>query len=156
MPAFADELAAVVAYLRAHAGVAALAGTRVYATELPADQAAQMPRTAVLVNDAGLGSGGGAMGMMNRSNLPFGQSTKDLRCYGATAFESRRLWNVVAGALKDLGQSAGGYRVAIPTQGTVRLISATPAAPAQMREPEVDWPVTFSTFNLAAIDTAIA
>lgn len=149
-----DELAAVVKFLRQDAGVAALVGTRVFADELPASLAASMPIKAIVVNDAGFGSGGGALGMSNNSYMPWANTTKDMRCYGETYAEARKVWNAAAGALKDLGLSG---REVIDIGGGIRvmLYSATPAAPATMREPEVDWPLTFGTFNLEAAENAV-
>lgn len=155
--AHVDDLAALVAYLRTDAQIIALCGTRVFADELPSEEAALMPRAAIVVNDAGLGSGGGALGMLNASNIPVNQTTKDLRCYGATFEEARKVWGVAAGALKELGQ-VGGRRVitlADPGSTRVMLYSATPGAPATTREPEVDWPLTFGTFNLMAAENPV-
>lgn len=150
-----DELAAVVAYLRANANVAALVGVRVFGDELPANHASLMPRKCIVVNDAGFGSGGGALGMGNNSYMPLGNSTKDLRCYGETFEEARKVWGAAAGALKELGLVGG--RVVITLAGGVRvmLYSASPAAPATTREPSVDWPLTFGTFNLTAAENAV-
>lgn len=151
---FVDDIAAVRKYLADDAGVAALCGTRVYADELDAVEAAPMPRACVVVNDSGLGSGGGALGMTNNSYLPISTSTKDLRCYGATYAQSRAVWNACARALKDIGLN--GRLLVVLADGTrIRLDSATPAAPATMREPTVDWPITFSTFNLTAAEHAV-
>lgn len=151
---FVDELAAVRKYLADDADVAALCSTRVYADELPRDQAALMPRTAVVINDTGLGSGGGALGLANNSYLPLSTSTKDLRCYGATFAEARAVWNACARALKDIGLHG---RVVVDLGGGARvmLYDATPAAPATMREPTVEWPLSFSTFNLTAAENAV-
>ncbi len=151
---YADELAGVVAYLAADAAVIALCGTRVFGDELPDEEAVSMPRAAVVVNDGGLGSGGGALGLANNSYMPFGTSTKDLRCYGATFAQSRAVWNACARALKNLGL-AGRTVVTLSDSTSVVLYDATPAAPATTREPEVDWPLTFGTFNLTAAENAV-
>lgn len=145
-----DELAAVRLYLLSIPEVTALVGTRVFADELPGSLADEMPLAAIVINDAGLGSGGGALNMSNNSYMPVTNSTKDLRCYGQTFAQARRVWGVAAGALKDLGLHG---REEIDVDGVgVLLYSATPAAPATMREPQVDWPLTFGTFNLLAAE----
>lgn len=154
-----DDIAAVRAYLLADAQIAALVGTRVFCDELPDEEAASMPRPAIVINDSGLGSGGGALGMTNESNIPIGITTKDLRCYGATFVEARRVWGLAAGALKELGQTTGRVVIALTdAYGThsVMLYSATPAAPSTTREPDVDWPLTFGTFNLMAAENSRA
>ena len=63
-----DAVAALVAYLRGDAEVAALVVGRVYGAELPPQEAAQMPRKAVVV----AASGGGSTGPGARSYLPVG------------------------------------------------------------------------------------
>lgn len=148
-----DELAAVRQYLASNAQVAALCGSHIYADELPKGLAATMPIKAIVINDAGLGAGGGAIGMTNNSYMPVSNTTKDLRCYGETFAEARKVWGAAAGALKDLGLNG---REVIDIGGVrVMLYSASPAAPASTREPEVDWPLTFGTFNLTAAENAV-
>lgn len=148
-----DELAGVVAFLRADADVAALCGTRVWGTEMPDTEAAALQAAinagtqhgCIVVNDTGLGSGGGALGMANASYIPVSATTKDLRAYDSTPYRAKAVYMAAFNALKNMRRL---------TRAGALLYSAVPTAAAQMREPAVDWPVAFGTFNLLAAEVA--
>lgn len=139
-----DAVVALVAYLRADTQVAALAAGRVYGAELPPQEAAQMPRKAVVVTAAG----GGTTGPGARSYLPLGTVRVDVRCYGETQYEAMKVWRAVHGALKRLGRCP---------QGEALLHAAyEEAGPLQTREPEVGWPLVLSVWEALVAEMAIA
>lgn len=144
----ANDLKGVVAFLLADAGVAALVGNHVYGGELPQTEAALMPRGAIVVNDAGMGSGGGSFRFMNTGYLPIGINTKDLRCYGATPEAAKAVWLACREALKGIGLQ--GRVIA----GGCLIYSVSLAGPIGLREPEVLWPLVWSTINVMAAETA--
>ncbi|MDZ4307562.1 hypothetical protein, partial [Allopontixanthobacter sp.] len=53
MPEAADLTAAVTAYLKSDAALAALVGTRVFGGEMPPAETAQMPRKALVLRASG-------------------------------------------------------------------------------------------------------
>jgi len=111
----ADIVTAIVELLKADAGVAALCGDRVFGGELPPDEAAAMPRTAIVVQP----SGGPAF--QPRGRVKADAQRLDLVAYGATLTEAMTLRDalrvalvmgvrrLVAGVLIHWVQSAGGY-----------------------------------------------
>ena len=132
-------------YLLSLPEVTTIVGTRVWANEMPDAEARNMPRAAILVNSAGLGS----RLLIGRSNIPIIARTKDIRCYGATLYESRRLFDVVHVALKALNRK----RIVDPTNDTppILLYSAVSAGGVfTNREPESNWPVSFGTYDVTA------
>ncbi len=139
-----DAVAALVAYLRADAEVAGLVMGRVCGAELPPQEAAQMPRKAVVV----AASGGSSIGPGARSYLPVGLMQVDVRCYGETQYEAMRVFRAVHGALKRLGRRP---------QGEALLHAAYEGAgPLQTREPDVGWPMVLAVWQLLVAEMAIA
>lgn len=136
-----DETAAVRAYLLAQAEIVALVGQRVYVWELPEDEADNMPRACIVVNDTGLSS----QGQLNRSRVRFQVRTKDLKCYGASSVQARAVWDACSEALA---------RMRPHTRAGVRLYGAVVGGPQGMREPAVNWPMWYTTFNLSAATVA--
>ncbi len=139
-----DPVEALVVYLRADAEVAAMVVGRVYGAELPPQEAAQMPRKAVVVTAAG----GGATGPGARSYLPLGTVRMDVRCYGETQYEAMKVWRAVHRALKRLGRQVQG-------QALVHAVYEE-AGPLQTREPEVGWPLVLSVWEALVAEMAIA
>lgn len=137
-----DLLAALVAYLRADAGVAALAGQRVYALELPPEEAANMPRHAVVLSPSG-----GFVPDYTHS-LRLDSARVDVFSYGATPFEAMRLRRAVRAALRNLERVK---------QGSVLIHWALPAGGfADERDPHVRWPRVFESFSVLAAEQAAA
>lgn len=143
---WAHDVGALISYLLAQSEVAALVGTRVFGMELPDVEATSMPRKCVLINSAGAA----VFGMAARSEIPLDSRTKDVRCYGETPYEASRVYNAVNLALKRLRR-----RLVTPPGGlgAVLLYSATKiGGPAALREPETEWPVLFSSYNVLVAD----
>lgn len=134
-----DPIAALVAFLKADADVAALAGTRVFAGELPRTENTAMPRQAVVLGPAGGGALGGGY-------QRYGDGRVDAYCYGATPRESWVLYLAVHVALKQLRREV---------HSGVLLHWARPSAGgATGRDPETDWPLTLSSWQVLASEVA--
>ena len=128
-----DFLDALTAYLRADSGIAALAGARVYPAELPATEAASMPRYAVTI----VPSGGGG----EASDLAYQTPRVDVFCYAATPKQARMLYFEVARALQGLRRNVHALTL---------LHTATPSAgPLMGRTPEA-WPMAWGSWQIRA------
>lgn len=136
-----DEMTSLIAFLRADAGVAALVGARVY-EELPASEAANMPRKAVVIASAGLGS----QMLTNRSWSRVTSSTKDVRCYGETLYQARLVYNAVNDALIVLRRRI--------LSGVLVYGAFRTNGPQGLREATVNWPLVFASYDVAAAEVA--
>jgi hypothetical protein len=115
MGGMADLVTSIVEKLKADAGLTALVETRVFGDELPADQAAAMPRRAIRIQP----SGGAAFAPASKTRAE--AQRFDLIAYGATPMEAATLRQAaskvllgierqfVDGVLIHWVQSAGGY-----------------------------------------------
>ena len=138
----ADVIAALEAVLKADAGVAALAGARVFGTELPAAESASMPLKAVVLRPSGGASLTGA-GWAEHDT-----QRVDAFCYGETFDQAMRLdravhaslgalrRQVAAGVLLHWAQVAGGY---LP-----------------FRDPDGDWPAVFRSWQVFFAEQGVA
>lgn len=89
----ADIIAAIVALLKADAGVSALAGADVYGVEMPADAVKRMPIDGIVVQPSG-----GAP-MTEESDAQLDAQRIDIIAYGATPNAANALRRAAAGAL---------------------------------------------------------
>lgn len=134
----ANPLAALVAYLRADADVAALVGVRVFGRELPRAETDAMPRQAVVLKRAG-------GGLLGRGYQEYGDIRVDVYCYGATGLEADELHDEVRAALK--------HRLRATVAAGVLLHWARPSSDGSSgREPDTDWPLTVSSWQLLSSD----
>lgn len=136
-----DPVTALVQFLKADADLAARVSTRVFGAELPRNQTDAMPRAAVVVQPAG----GGLMGLEYQS---WGDVRMDVDCYGSTPFESWTTYLMAYRALKMMeAQVVAG----------VLLKWAKPSAKGNTaRDPDTDWPVTLSSWQVLVGETAAA
>ena len=130
----ADVIAAVVALLKADAGVSALAGTDVYGVEMPADAVARMPIDAIVVQPSG------GVSLTEGSDAALDAQRIDIMAYAATPNEANALrrtaaWaltrtkrRVVANTLIHWVKKAGGFYAA--------------------RERDGQWPQSFQSFQI--------
>lgn len=135
-------------YLLNDADVNGMVAGRVFAEELPRQEAGNMPRHAVLIMSAG----GAWVSRAQSSNLPIDGRMKDVFCYGPTPYESRRLFDAVHQALKNLTR-----REVTPTglATPVLLFDAVKVGgPTGRRDPETNWPFTFASYSVMAAETA--
>lgn len=130
----ADWIGALVELLKADTGLTAALGTRVFGGELPPEEAAHMPRKALVLQASGGPS------LTGRSFVQADTSRFDLMAYGATASEAGLLSDrahqvlrnarrgVWAGVLIHWVQPAGGF--------------------SSGRDPALAWPRTFQSFQV--------
>ncbi|ADZ70121.1 tail completion protein gp17 [Polymorphum gilvum] len=130
----ADLIGALVAALKADGDIAALAGTRVFGGELPADETAFMPRAAIVLALSGGPS------LAAGSYLPHDTQRVDALSFAATpraanalAQACRRVLaglrrQVVAGCLIHWAEPAGGL--------------------SARRDSDTRWPVAFQSFQV--------
>lgn len=131
-----DTLGALIGYLRGLTTVSALAGARIYGAELPATEAAHMPRACVVLRHAGQGFGSWGM---RRTGV--GSQRFDVRCYGATPREAMLLSGVVTAAMKGLVRHADG--------ATVLFDAAHTGGPFSLLEPDgLEWPFALTSYNV--------
>ncbi|MFQ5775862.1 MAG: DUF3168 domain-containing protein [Kiloniellaceae bacterium] len=138
----ADPIAAVVAFLKADAGVAALAGTRVFGLELPAAEAANMPRKAVVLR----ASGGPSLAA--GTYLDHDSQRIDLVSYGETPFEAERLRRAIFDALKPVAR--------LVVNSTLVHWIEPAGGFATQRDPDAAWPSAFQSFQVFFAESAAA
>jgi hypothetical protein len=128
----ADPVAALVAYLKADAGVAALVGTRIFGLELPAAEASAMPRKAVVLQASG---GAPLVG----GYLEHTAQRIDAFAYGETPYEAERVRRAVFDSLKQL-------RRAVAASTLIHWVEDAGGFSTQ-RDPDGGWPVSFQSFQ---------
>lgn len=137
-----DALPAVRSFLLANTGVAAQVGTRVYAEYLDASQNASMPRKVVVLKSTG-GPGG---------ILPaIGRQRVDIRCYGETVYEARKVYRTVYDAMR--------YSLSRVAQGDTLLHQALPESEGlsliETGGGNGDWPFIQSSWLVTVAHIAI-
>ena len=137
-----DPLLALRAIVAADADVAALAGTRIFAAELPDSEAAQMPRAAAVIAASG--------GPPDTGYAPLTHRRIDLRTYGVTPLGAMKLHLAVHRLLKSMRRT--------PSLGVLVHSASLDAGPVAMREPEVgaEWPFVFASYEVLASEEAVA
>ena len=129
----ADIVTAIVDLLKADAGVAALAGTRVFGGELPPAEAASMPRHAIVVQPSG-----GAP--FQPASLLNGEAQRlDVVAYGATAYEAASLRAAAAAALIATVRALVGEVLVHWVQAAGGYLSG--------RDRDGEWPYAFQSFQ---------
>jgi len=130
----ADLEAGVVAFLKSRATLVPLVGERVFAGELPENQAAAMPRKAIVLKSSG------GVSITGNSFVLQDAQRIDVFAFGETPHEAAKLMRVIALELKLLRRSV---------HAGVLLQSANTASGASGdREPQVEWPRMFQSFQI--------
>lgn len=134
MPEMADLEGGLVAFLRADAFVAAMAGSRVFGGELPEAETAAMPRHAIVVRASG------GVSLTGESFLEHDTQRVDVFAFGPTPREATRLMRAAFYALRGLRRSV---------HAGVLLHWANPASGSIAgREPVTEWPRQFQSFQV--------
>ncbi len=130
----ADVVGALVSLLKAAAGVSGPAGGRVFGGELPPEEAAAMPRAALVVaSSGGTSLTGGSYAEHDTQRI-------DLFAYGATPREAEQLIDAAALALR---------RVRRGVVAGVLIHWVRPAGgSAGARDPDAAWPRAFQSFQV--------
>jgi hypothetical protein len=132
-----DPIADIRALLLADEAVSALVDERVFHSELPAKETADMPRAAIVIAGAG-GPGRGKTTHLRRLRI-------DTICYGAALYESQRVHDAVRNVLENLERA----------YGSVKSIE-TNVEGQNARDPVKQWPVCFATYNVLTTIAASA
>jgi hypothetical protein len=138
----ADPIAALMALLKADAATAAIAGARVFGGELPEDEAAFMPREAIVVAMSG------GVSMTAGSFVEHDTQRIDLFAYGATPREAEQLAATAALALRRA-------RRAVWADTLIHWIQPAGGA-AAARDPDAAWPRAFQSFQVFHALEAVA
>jgi hypothetical protein len=133
--ATADALVGLKDILLGHAEVSALCEQRVYGGELPQEQAASMPRKAILLRWAG--GGGPLYRLLTVWRV-------DVYCWGETPYEASVLHRTVHACLKHVshGLVANVMVYSIEESG----------GPLQLREPDTLWPAVVQSWVITFAD----
>ncbi len=119
---------AVVTYLKANTGVAALVGARVYHVELPRSEVGNMPQKTVIVRNQG--------GAIDSGTGPIARPVLSFESTGEKFDQAGQVDEAVFSALKDMRRDVVG---ANPNE---RLLhSALPGSPSPGRASVTGWPV---------------
>lgn len=132
----ADVISALIAILKADAGVAALAGDRIFGEELPPKEAESMPRKCVVLQPSG--------GVpLTGGYLEVDTQRVDARCYGETRREASKLRMAVHLCLKQVS------RVTAQTADGGVLVHWVRDAGGFLtgRDPDGDWPLAWRTYQ---------
>jgi hypothetical protein len=95
-----DATGALVAVLKAEPAIAALVGARVFGQSLPAKEATDMPRAAVVLQDTGGPTPPGISSLLTQQ--------MDIRTYGKTSSEAKQLQLTVINFLQSLLRGLSG------------------------------------------------
>lgn len=130
----ADPVAALVAYLKADAGLAALLAARVFGGELPPGEVASMPRKALVIRTSG------GISLTGGSYAEHDTQRFDLMSFGETPHEASRVAQAAALAMKRMRRSV---------HAQVLLHWARHAGGAiPGREPGTEWPREFQSWQV--------
>lgn len=140
-----DVIGAVKDYLENEGTVTALLDsdtTRIYGGEILRADIDEMPRGAVVLSPAG-------GGLIGNAYQDYGDVRVDVDCYGATPYEAYTLYLAVYASLKHLRRSIAGDQVLLhwaraSSKGT------------EARDPETDWPVVTSSWQVLAAEVTPA
>ncbi|MFZ5747900.1 MAG: tail completion protein gp17 [Pseudomonadota bacterium] len=130
----ADAIAALVAYLKADAATAAIAGARIFGGELPPDEGAAMPRAAIVL------AASGGSSLTGGSYVEHDTQRVDLFAYGATPHAAEQLRDVAAMALRRL-------RRGVWAQVLVHWVQPAGGSTGA-RDPDAAWPRAFQSFQI--------
>lgn len=130
----ADVVAALAALLAADAPTAAIAGTRVFGGELPAAEAAAMPREAIVLVPSG------GISLTGASFVEHDTQRIDLFAYGATPHAAEQLRDTAALALRRARRKVWAGVLIHWVQPAGGVTNA--------RDPDAAWPRAFQSFQV--------
>lgn len=136
-----NAISAVVAFLKADSGVAAVVSTRVFGGKLPQSESGNMPRAAIVVQ-----RGGG--GLRGTAYQKYSDVRADILCYGRNELEADNVFLAVQDALKQIRSATAGDTI---------LYSATLSAGGFTgTDPDTDWPTCLSSWEVLTAEAAAA
>jgi hypothetical protein len=138
-----DIVAALVALLKADAGVAALAGARVFGGELPKTETKPMPRKAIVLEPSGGPS------LTAGTFVEHDTQRIDLFAYGETPFEANRLLRTAHAALKPVRRAVFASTLIHWVEPAGGIVSAT-------RDADTAWPRAFQSYQAFYAEQEVA
>lgn len=139
-----DPIVAMIRLVENAAGISTLAGGRVFGAELPEDEMTHMPRGAVVIAGAGMGTPPPGA----RDHTAVRSTRLDVRCYAANPADAGLL-----GACIDRHLHAA-RRQTLPG-GIVIWHATRVAGPVPYRAEPGDWPVSVWTYDLLHATTVV-
>lgn len=136
-----NAVGAIVAMLKADTALSAAVSSRVYGGELPKAQITDMPRAAVVVSRAGGGFIGGGY-------QDYGDLRINVACYADTPRAADIIYGLVHDALKQMRR--GVWSETLLHWANVSSEGVTG------RDPDTDWPVCLSSWQVLASEVAAA
>ena len=130
----ADPIGALVVILLDDAATTARVAARVFGGELPAGEAASMPRQALMIRPSG------GVSMTGDSYVEHDTQRIDLFAYGATPGEAAALMDVAALALRRIRRQVAA--------GTLVHWCQAAGGFSSGREPDTEWPRVWQSFQL--------
>ena len=134
-----DPLAALIVYLKANAGVAALASTRIYGGELPQSEAEAQPRAAIVCHYTG---------GVPENDVRIQRPRIDVTCYAATQMSASTLYLAVVEALKRMTRGS--------RNDTLLHTALQVGGPILDRDPDTHWPFCWSSWTLVSGEESTA
>lgn len=138
-----DVIAALVDYLVADDPIADAtdAGDRVFGHELPDSEAQSMPRSCIVVSEAG-GFADGLPEVLDRARV-------DVRAYGATLDQAKRLAVLVRLRMRALGRY-------VAANGVLLHAASRSGGYIPLRETTGDWPLVLRSYLVPYDERAVA
>jgi hypothetical protein len=128
-----DSISALVEYLKNDADVSALAGTKVYGVEIPANQAASMPEYAIVIKP----TGGQKSGIMQGVYF----QRVDVRTYGKSPKEANDLQRACIQAIEKIEHTI--------KKNAILYFGNLESNINYLREPSpANWPFTFTVWSI--------
>ena len=141
-----DPLVAILTFLKADAGVAAIAATRVFGEEIPQDQVTTVATGETILQTVVVRRSGAEPSVGDASRVKFSRPRFDVFSYGETPHRAAALDLACYEALKQMEPTV---------QGTCRLHDAVLlSGPIAMREPDTQWPLVWRSYAVAVAETA--
>lgn len=137
-----DPVGALLYLLKADEDVAALVEDRIYVPELSKATGNIMPINCIVMSRAG-GTGVGSI-----SYLPIRHQRVDIKCYGTTPYQSTLVYWSTHKALKGIDRRVIDLCLLHWAMEEV--------GPMDLREPEEDWPFTFSSWVVMAAENEVS
>ena len=130
-----DTLAAAILLLKADVEVALLVNTRVFGEELPPEEAADMPRAAVLLRTSSNAAGIGGYSRLEVNGI-------DAYCFGETPAQAEEVRRAVHEAFKQA-------RRAVVEETLLHSFDQI-GSPRADRDPDTQWPYSLSSWRMLA------
>lgn len=134
MSAPPSPIKAIRAHLLDSMGVTDICDERVFGVEIPEDMNDGMPTPTVVVTRSG------GLDVIGQGYQDYGDIRVDVRCYGATPFAAEQLHLEVYAAMKHMRRTT--------YEGCVLHWARSSGGALNLRDPDTDWPFTFSSWQV--------